>query len=135
MPANEEELVAVAELHSSATVDNDEELEAEVVDLKAEVSDVGGADDAGKIRTDDKKEEGDDVDVDATASMNVEEKSNASSSGLLGMDGLDTKLCVCKKCNQRLLGFAMAVHHHELHEMHEYEEGEAKGGEKRWTGP
>ena len=108
-----------AELHSSATADNEEEFKAGVADLKAEVSDVGGEDDAGKIRTDDKEEEGDDGGVGAATSTNVEEKTNASSSGLHGIDWLDTKVYVCKKCNQRLLGFAMVVHHHELHEVHE----------------
>ena len=80
---------------------------------------MGGADDAGKIRTYDKEKEGDDSGVDAAALADMEEKINASSSGLHGIDGLDTKMCLCKKCNQRLLGFAIAVHHHELHEVHE----------------
>ena len=35
-------------IHSSATADDDEKLEAGVADLKAEVSDVEGVDDAGK---------------------------------------------------------------------------------------
>ena len=119
MPANEEELVAVAELHSSATADNEEEFEAGVADLKAEVSDVGGTDDGGKIRTNDKEEEGDDGGINAAVLTDVEEKINASSSGLHRIDGLDTKVYVCKKYCQRLLGFAMAAHHHELHEVHE----------------
>ena len=80
---------------------------------------MGGADDAGKIRTYDKEEEGDNGGVDAAALTDVEEKINASSSGLHRIDGLDTKVYVCKKYCQRLLGFAMAVHKHELHEVHE----------------
>ena len=75
---------------------------------------MGGEDDAGKIRTNDKEEEGDDGGVDAAVLADVEEKINASSSGLHGIDGLDTKVYARKKCNQRLLGFAMAMHHHEL---------------------
>ena len=71
------------------------------------------------MHTDDKEEEGDDGGVDAAVLADVEEKINASSSGLHGIDGLDTKVYVCKKYNQRLLGFAMAVHKHELHEVHE----------------
>ena len=87
--------------------------------MKAEVSGVGGGDDAGMVRTDDKEEEGGESGFDAAALTDVEERINASSSRLHGIDGLDTRVCVCKKCNQRLLGFAVAVHHHELHEVHE----------------
>ena len=53
-----------------------------------EASDVGGADDAGKIRIGDKEEEEDDGGVDAAMLIDVEEKINASSSGLHGIDGL-----------------------------------------------
>ena len=87
--------------------------------MKAEVSGVGGGDDAGMVRTDDKEEEGGESGLAAASLTDVEERINASSSGLHGIDGLDTRVCVCKLCNQRLLGFAMAVHHHELHEVHE----------------
>ena len=78
-----------------------------------------GEDGAGKIRTFDNEEQGGDGGGDAAALADVEEKINASSSGLHGIDGLDTKVCVYKKCNQRLIGFEMAVHHHELHEVHQ----------------
>lgn len=78
-----------------------------------------GGDGADEIRTDDREEEGDDCGVAAAALTDVEEKINASSSGLHGIDMLDTRVCVCKKYNQRLFGFAMAMHHHELHGMHE----------------
>ena len=118
MPANNEELVAVAvaELSASATADDGEEVEGGLADLKAEACNVGGADDVGKIRTVRKEGEGDDGGLDAAALTEVEEHINSSSSGFHGFDELDTKVCVCKKCNQRLLGFAMAVHHHEVHE-------------------
>ena len=56
------------------------------------MSDVGGTGDAGRMRTDDKEEERDDGGVDAVVLMDVEEKINASSSGLHGIDGLDTKV-------------------------------------------
>ena len=53
---------------------------------------MGGTGDAGRMRTDDKEEERDDGGVDAVVLMDVEEKINASSSGLHGIDGLDTKV-------------------------------------------
>ena len=67
-------------------------MEAGGADVKVEVSDVRGADDTGKLRTDDDEEEGDDGGVDAAVLTDVEEKINASSSGLHGIDGLEMKV-------------------------------------------
>ena len=117
-PANEEELVAVAELQSSANPDDEKVWGAGGADLKAEVGGVGGGDDAGRMRSGGMEEEEVDGGVGAVALTDLERGINASS-GLHGLDALDTHVSVCKLCNQRLLGFAMAIHHHELHEDHE----------------
>ena len=87
-------------------------------DLKAEVGGVGGGDDVSRMRSGGRKEEGGNGGVGAVALTDLERGINASS-GLHGLDALDTHVSVCSLCNQRLLGFAMAVHRHEGHEVHE----------------
>ena len=93
--------------------------------MKAEVGGVGGGDGVGRMRSGGREEEGGNGGVGAAALTDLERGINASS-GLHGLDALDTHVSVCKLCNQRLLGFAMAIHHHELHDVHE--EGEAGRG-------
>ena len=95
--------------------------------MKAVVGVVGGRDDVGRMRSDGREEEGGDGVVGAAALSDLEKEINASSC-LHGFDALDTHVSVCSICNQRLLSFAMCVHRHEIHEVHEQVEGEAGRG-------
>ena len=123
-PSNLDALVAAAELHASANTDEQNEWKAGGADLEAEVGGVGGGDDVGRMQSEGREEEGGEAGVDVPALTDLEKEINGSS-GFHGCGGLDTHVSVCSICNQRLLSFAMCVHRHELHDVHEEVEGEA----------
>ena len=126
-PSNLDALVKAAELHASANTDEQNEWKAGGADLEAEVGGVGGGDDVGRMQSEGREEEGGEAGVDAPALTDLEKEINGSS-GFHGCGGLDTHVSVCSICNQRLLSFAMCVHRHEVHEVHEQVEGEAGRG-------
>ena len=124
--ANQDALVAAAELHASANMDGQNEWIVGGADLKGEVGGVEGGD-VGRMRFEGREQEGGRGGVDLLALTDLEKEIN-SSTVLYRCGDLDTHVSACRICNQRLLSFAMCVHHHEIHEVHDKVEGEAGRG-------
>ena len=75
--------------------------------------------------------EGGGGDFGAALSSSEIEKAINGNDGLRGFRDENTKIRVCRICNQRLLKFAMSVHCHEVHTAHVLEELE---GSYVWHG-
>ena len=77
----------------------------------------------------DKDEEEGEIDLTATAELTDIELRINSNMSYHGLDGVDTKIHACVKCNQRMLQFAVQVHCNETHTVYaEVDNGKAEAG-------
>ena len=82
----------------------------------------------GGNEEDEEEEEGE-IDLTATAELTDLELRINNNMSYHGLNGVDTKIHACTKCNQRMLQFAVQVHCNETHTVHaEMDEDKAEAG-------
>ena len=82
----------------------------------------------GGNEEDEEEEEGE-IKLTATAELTDLELRINNNMSYHGLDGLDTKIHACTKCNQRMLKFALQIHCNETHTVHtEMDEDKAEAG-------